>query len=352
MMTVAASSHSSLERTTGGWNSQRSTWRRLARVVWLQHRAGFLGFLVVFLAFVVAIVVEESGVSGDYATFVAAGCAAHQQMSLACNADAGALGWVEFRAIGTALCLLPLLVAVFLGAPLVARELESGTFRFAWTQGLSRSRLVLATLGLLAVGATTIGVLLGLIYGGWYAHIYDVVLPPIVTQWQTTLFALGIGALLGTVIRRIVPAMAATAAVVGGLIAGMYVLLPQLLHFGASVRRLTAPVGTMVIGPINTPIQQGWDVPEGSWVVHSWLTGPNAHVLDAQAVQRVAYELSSRTNAGAARWLALHHDTFWVSYQPPGHFWLAQGVEGVVVLALAALCTGITVRCLRGRVGV
>ena len=31
--------------------------------------------------------------------------------------------------------LLPGLLGVFVGAPVVARELESGTYRFAWTQG-------------------------------------------------------------------------------------------------------------------------------------------------------------------------------------------------------------------------
>src|SRR5207245_7294121 len=43
----------------------------------------------------------------------------------------------------------PVLLGTFLGAPLVARELEGGTHRLAWTQGISRRRWLL--LGLAVV---------------------------------------------------------------------------------------------------------------------------------------------------------------------------------------------------------
>lgn len=55
--------------------------------------------------------------------------------------------------------LLPALVGAFIGAPLLARELERGTFRYAWTQGFGRTRWTVAKLGalggaaLLAAGA-------------------------------------------------------------------------------------------------------------------------------------------------------------------------------------------------------
>ena len=47
--------------------------------------------------------------------------------------------------------LLPGLIGVFVGAPLVARELESGTFRFAWTLARSRVQWIVTKLVLLAV---------------------------------------------------------------------------------------------------------------------------------------------------------------------------------------------------------
>ena len=42
--------------------------------------------------------------------------------------------------IGILLLLLPLLIGLFWGAPLVSREVEHGTHRLVWTQGVSRRR--------------------------------------------------------------------------------------------------------------------------------------------------------------------------------------------------------------------
>src|SRR5579863_5244123 len=47
----------------------------------------------------------------------------------------------------------PALLGMFWGAPLVARELESGTYRLAWTQGVTRGRWVLTKL--LVVGGAS-----------------------------------------------------------------------------------------------------------------------------------------------------------------------------------------------------
>jgi hypothetical protein len=42
---------------------------------------------------------------------------------------------------------VPVLLGAFSGAPLLSRELESGTFRFAWTQGAGRTRWPSAGVG-------------------------------------------------------------------------------------------------------------------------------------------------------------------------------------------------------------
>jgi hypothetical protein len=48
------------------------------------------------------------------------------------------------------LAVLPALAGLFVGAPLLARELEQGTHRFAWTQGVTRRRWLLSKTALLA----------------------------------------------------------------------------------------------------------------------------------------------------------------------------------------------------------
>ena len=52
------------------------------------------------------------------------------------------------------LILLPALVGMFVGAPLLARELEQGTHRFAWTQSVTRRRWLLTKTLLLALAVT------------------------------------------------------------------------------------------------------------------------------------------------------------------------------------------------------
>ena len=60
--------------------------------------------------------------------------------------------WAQF--LPRFLEFIPGLLGMFLGAPLVARELESGTFRFAWTQGTPRLRWITVKLVLLGAALT------------------------------------------------------------------------------------------------------------------------------------------------------------------------------------------------------
>lgn len=344
--------------------SARDARRRLLRVAWLQHRGACLALLAVFIVFVIAIALERIRVDGSYAAFVADGCVGRQLTTSTCDTATLALGGRSmFASLGIALSALPLLVGVFVGAPLVSREIESGTFRFAWTQATPRARLVFATLAVLAGGAAGMTAVLGLLFGGWYAHVYYVVRASLDSQWQATPFAttwwllpvwtlsaLAISALVGTIIRRSVAAMAATAALVGGLIYAGHALLPALRHLGASTARLQlqSAVANFAAGTISPQSQRSWHLPPGSWLLGAWMTGPGGHVLGRSASAHVRNAFSIWTASGAARWRAAHHDAFWVSYQPPSHFWMLQGAEGVVLLAVATLCV-LATACMLGR---
>jgi hypothetical protein len=62
---------------------------------------------------------------------------------------------------------LPVLIGVFVSGSVLARELETGTFRFAWTQGCGRMRWVIAKLALLAVVVTVAVEAFSLLFS-WY----------------------------------------------------------------------------------------------------------------------------------------------------------------------------------------
>ena len=64
-----------------------------------------------------------------------------------------------------------MLIGAFAGAPVLARELETGTFRYAWTQGFGRWRWALAKLVLLAVVLAAAAAACGVVVS-WYYQPY------------------------------------------------------------------------------------------------------------------------------------------------------------------------------------
>ncbi len=132
------------------------------------------------------------------------------------------------------------------------------------------------------------------------------------------LFGLSVGMLVGVVIRGFVSAMTVTGAVVAAFIAANYLLLPRILRIGDQVHRVVTRSTTAAFAAslTNLPAQFGWGLPAGSWVIRGWRAG------------------------GAAD----------LAYQPPGHFWLFKGAEGVIVLGLTAICVAVALHWLSKRV--
>jgi len=116
---------------------------------------------------------------------------------------------------GTLVTVVPALIGMFWGAPLIAREIEAGTFPLVWTQSVTRTRWLsvkLATVGLAsALGAG----LLSLIVTWWARPLDSAGTAAYATFSQRdiapigyALLAFAIGVTAGMVIRRTVPAMA------------------------------------------------------------------------------------------------------------------------------------------------
>jgi len=63
---------------------------------------------------------------------------------------------------------LPMLVGIFWGAPLVARELETGTYRLAWTQSITRRRWLTTKLAIFVVATVGIGAIFSLLLSWWF----------------------------------------------------------------------------------------------------------------------------------------------------------------------------------------
>ncbi|HXL87925.1 MAG TPA: hypothetical protein VN969_02900 [Streptosporangiaceae bacterium] len=62
---------------------------------------------------------------------------------------------------------VPALLAMFAGPPVLARELETGTYRYAWTQGIGRVRWTVTKLALLG-SAIAVAVLVITQLSAWF----------------------------------------------------------------------------------------------------------------------------------------------------------------------------------------
>jgi len=76
---------------------------------------------------------------------------------------------VPANAIAALLQAVPALIGAFAGAPVLARELETGTFRYAWTQGFGRTRWTVAKLVPLAIVVTAAAWAFSVLFS-WYFH--------------------------------------------------------------------------------------------------------------------------------------------------------------------------------------
>jgi ABC-type transport system involved in multi-copper enzyme maturation permease subunit len=124
-----------------------------------------------------------------------------------------------YQFMGTLLVALPCLIGLFWGPPLLAREFETGTHRLAWTQSVTRTRWLASKIGIVGLIAIVTSGLISAMFT-WWAHPIDHVsanqfsgeifsgrgLVPV----GYTVFAFVLGASLGLLIRRTVPAMAVT----------------------------------------------------------------------------------------------------------------------------------------------
>jgi ABC-2 family transporter protein len=311
-------------------------WRRMAWVTWRQHRAALGGVAVFLGAF--AVYLWLTGLQMHHA--YAADC--HPASSLACTINFTGRYAANVNVVRVFLQVVPALIGAFAGAPVLARELETGTFRFAWTQGIGRWRWTLAKLVLLAVAVAAAAGAFTVLFS-WYASpflaagyaipfatdLFDL-LGVAFAAW--TLAAFAIGALAGMLIRRVVPAIAATLAAYAGLALAAGLLLRE--HY----------MTPLVTSKLN--------LPGSAWIISQWYTKGGKFAFPArgsQIVNTLSHLCPGTPNVSSAQCLSQHGYTAWTSYQPGSRFWPFQWIESGWLLALSVLLIAATVWLVRRR---
>ncbi|WP_103510502.1 ABC transporter permease [Streptomyces sp. SM13] len=115
---------------------------------------------------------------------------------------------------------LPLILAVFIGAPLIAGDQENGTAQLVTTQSVTRRQWLIAKLGLAYTLALVSGLVLSVLFTWWWKPYRSVFLSgwidgvifdntgPVLPAFLLFLTAAGIT--IGVLVRRVLPAMVVT----------------------------------------------------------------------------------------------------------------------------------------------
>jgi hypothetical protein len=181
---------------------------------------------------------------------------------------------------GTLLGVTPFLIGIFWGAPLVARELETGTFRLAWTQSVTRTRWLTLKLGIVGLASMAVAGLLSLTVTWWSGPFDSVNNNPFNSFDQRGIapigyaalgFALGVTA--GMLIRRTLPAMAAALAALAGARVAVTALRPHLF----AALRLTIPDKEIVANGPSSPTAGVLDPRD--WVLSDQTVNASGHVI-------------------------------------------------------------------------
>jgi hypothetical protein len=240
------------------------------------------------------------------------------------------------RRLQSLLLILPVITGAFWAAPLVAKEFDTGTYRLAWTQTVTRTRWLggkVAVVGLASVAASG---LLSLLLTWWFSPIDkttqsrfggEVFFERNVTPLGYAAFAFALGVTAGLLIRKTLPAMATT--LVGTIAAELAVsvwLRPKL----RTPLRFVGPLKQALVSP-NSPAVADPRRP-GDWTVSQHFIDPTGHLTNTIKVHPNDACLAARSCLAGYQQV--------VTYQPASRYWAFQWEETAIFTAAAVLLIG------------
>lgn len=332
-------------------------------LTWRQYRAQAAIAAAVLAAFAAVLVVTGLSMASQWHTLLSRCVASGTCFSQTVQAG-GSVAGHDMVILSLA---APAVFGMLAGAPLLAREFESRTSEFAWTQSVTRTRWLLVKVGWLLLAAAVWGGVIAALVTWWsgprnallqnalQANTFDMQgLVPV----GYSVFATALGIAAGAVLRRTLPAVAI---VIGGFI-GMRLWISQGLrmHFMSPLTTyysLTAnfipPAGSVGVG--------GGIVNKSGQVVAQQFGSFNIDGVAASSLPAICQKLipasaygpgggasNGTVNAVLGCMQRAGYREFY-SYQPMSRFWAFQGIETGIFVALAAALIAVTFVVVRGR---
>ena len=332
-------------------------------LTWRQFRAQALTAAVAVAAFAILLAATGPSLAGQYATSGISGCHGFG-CGTAVNAFLGHLSslYSTVYLLGLAIILVaPAVLGLFWGAPLIARELEARTFNLAWTQSTTRTRWLAVKLALTGLATMAVTEALSLSYTWWADPIHKAVRlsdgggPQVFSQGQfsSVIFASGgitplgyaafafvLGAAVGLLFRRALPAMAITLAIFAAVQLAMPLWIrPHLVPPSHTVAAID--LSDLAYGDLAADVVPGQP---GAWILSSQALTPAG-----QPVTAIPAACASPAGPGGkggtsaltpAQCMQSHGYREAISYLPTSRYWPLQGIETAIFLALALALSG------------
>ena len=315
-------------------------------LIWRQYRASTAITGVLIGSFAVLLVITGLNMASQFHADFGACLAANscQFPTADVSFGSGALGVIVQFSLA-----VPAILGMFLGAPAVAREAETGTAHFAWTQAVTRRHWLTVKAGWLLLAALAWGGAVGALVTWWSGPQNTVAASQFnpanfdvqgIMPAAYSLFAMALGIAAGTLIRRVLPALVVTLGVFFAvrLIIEDWVrqhyMTPVTAIYNVALGNIPPPKGAVWIlghgfrGP-NGPVA----LPGGSLVASTANGFPAA---DVPAACR-AYFTQGPLQDKLFPCLTSHGYAQYITYQPPARYWPFQFIEAGIFVALAAV---------------
>jgi len=323
-------------------------------VTWRQYRLQGTIAAAVLAAFAAVILVDGIEIAAHWHTLLVAcagssACLQREPRPTLVNGVVSDLPYISL--------IVPAVLGMLWGAPLVANELETRTSDFAWAQSVTRARWLTAKAGWLLLAAAVCGGVISALTTWWSGPnnaLQASAFQP--GQFDTqgivpigyAVFAMALGIAAGTIARRTLPGIAVA---LGGFI-GLRVVISDLLrpHYMPAVTtyyRLTssfAPSGQAWV------FSQGAVSKSGQVVAAGW---GNVYSVLPATCQKLFNNVAPPSKSGnLAPLMSCMQANGWrgfVTYQPASRYWPFQGIETGIYLLLAAALIAVTFRIVRKR---
>jgi hypothetical protein len=316
---------------------------------WRQFRTQALVAGVAFVAGAVWLLVLGVRLRDGYQTLT--GCADGCSEAAARDAMQGTYGHTVVLT-GLAVLAVPALLGAFWGAPLVAREFETGTHRLVWNQSVTRTRWLAVRIGTILLAAIVVTAAVSALFT-WSVSPYEALLEDRfaavafgtrnVAPVAYAVFAVVSGAALGLLLRRTLPAMAVTLA----LFAGLQLLMPLVVRPHLQIPVTTteafrrADAGYISLEPDGHFSVAGY-FKAGSWVLSTaTLLDPNGEPVAQGSRDDVAEDPLGDCQGDVMDCMEQSGYQVTSTYQPAERYWAFQWLESSIFVALAAAIGGL-----------